>query len=236
MKKISSVIVIASLLFFSACNNSGKEKEESKKDSTPTVKAPEKPAPAPDVIVLVQHQVKSFDKWIPVFKADDSARKANGLTTVLVGKGLDNPNAVIVGMLASDVQKAKQFAAAPQLKDVMQKAGVVGAPTISYVTILRNDTTDIPQKDRVLVSHHVKDFDAWLKVYDGEGKDTRAANGLIDRGLGRGVDDPNTVYILFAISDMKKAKARSNSPEMKKLMTDAGVDSKPVMTFYKVVE
>lgn len=236
MKKISSVIVIASLLFFSACNNSGNEKEESKKDSTPTVKAPEKPAPAPDVIVLVQHQVKSFDKWIPVFKADDSARKANGLTTVLVGKGLDNPNAVIVGMLASDVQKAKQFAAAPQLKDVMQKAGVVGAPTISYVTILRNDTTDIPQKDRVLVSHHVKDFDAWLKVYDGEGKDTRAANGLIDRGLGRGVDDPNTVYILFAISDMKKAKARSNSPEMKKLMTDAGVDSKPVMTFYKVVE
>ena len=236
MKKISSIIVATMVIFFSSCNNSGKEKEEAKTtDTNTTAKAPEKPAFTPFNVMVIQHPVKNFDKWLPVYKGHDSVRNAYGLTQLSIGRGIDNANMVYIALRANDIQKAKEFAALPNLKETMQKAGVTAAPTISYLNVVRSDTTNIDQKERVMVAHHVKDFDTWLKVYDAEGKDTRAANGLIDRGLARGVDDPNMVYILFAISDMKKAKARFDSPELKKIMTDAGVDSKPDAHFFKVV-
>ena len=111
-----------------------------------------------------------------------------------------------------------------------------GAPTFSYIDVVRNDDTKIDQKERLMVVHKVKNYNAWLKVYDGEGKETRAANGLIDRGLGRGVNDSNMVYIVFAITDMAKAKARLSSPELKKIMTDAGVEGAPKSFFYRIVE
>lgn len=236
MKKLSGILGSAMVLFFISCNNSGKEKEQQQtKDTTTTVKAPEKPAFTPFTVMVVQHPVKNFDKWLPLYKGHDSVRKVYGLTELSVGRGLDNPNMVYVALKADDVQKAKQFAVLPNLKETMQKAGVSGPPVISYLNVVRDDSSTISQKERVLVTHHVKDFDAWLKVYDNEGKDTRAANGIIDRGIARGVDDPNTVYILFAISDMAKAKARFASPDLKKIMTDAGVDGPPTFNFYKVV-
>jgi hypothetical protein len=58
----------------------------------------------------------------------------------------------------------------------------------------------------------------------------------VDRGLGRSIDDPNMVYIIFAITDMAKAKARVGSPELKKLMKDAGVDGPPQIVYYKLVD
>lgn len=237
MKKMSSILAATVLLFFSSCGNKEKEKEkETTKDTTATtVQAPVKPESPPMYVVVVQHPVKSYEKWKPFFDGDDSNRKADGLTVLSVSRGLDNPNMIFIAMKADDVQKAKDFSQSPKLKEVMQKAGVTAAPTVSFLNVVRDDTTDIPQKERILVTHHVKDFDAWLKVYDAEGKDTRAANGLIDRGLARGVDDPNQVYILFAIGDMKKAQARFKSPEMKKIMTDAGVEGAPVVNMFKVV-
>ena len=84
-----------------------------------------------------------------------------------------------------------------------------------------------------MVVHHVKDFDAWLKVYDGEGKAKRMEEGFMDRGMARGVDDPNMVCLVFALMDMAKAKAAITSDAKKKLMTDAGVDSPPQIFFYK---
>ena len=61
----------------------------------------------------------------------------------------------------------------------------------------------------------------------------RSANGIVDRGMARNVDDPNTVTVLFAVTDMAKAKAHVASPELKKIMTDAGVDGPPTITWFK---
>ena len=78
----------------------------------------------------------------------------------------------------------------------------------------------------------MKNFDEWVKVFDGEGSQTRADNGLEDLALGRGIDDPNMVHIVFAVTDMAKAKARLANPALKKLMEDAGVVGAPTITFY----
>jgi hypothetical protein len=124
----------------------------------------------------------------------------------------------------------------PAFKAAVPKSGVISTPKLTYLHIIRNDTSNVPQDQRVSVTHHVKNFDAWLKVYDGESKDTRAANGTVDRAVARGIEDTNVVSVVFVITDMAKAKARVASPELKKLMPDAGVDGPPEIVWYQVVQ
>jgi hypothetical protein len=236
MKVISTVFIAVVVLIMTACNNQPKPAEVKPAEATPAQPATTKPAFTPYKAMMIQHTVKDFDKWYAAFNGHDSVRKAYGITESGVGRGLDNDKLVIVWSMTSDIQKAKDFAASPNLKDVMKKAGVTGAPSLSYIDVIRDDTSTIPQMERVMVTHHVKDFDTWLKGYEAEGLSARAANGLVDRGMARGIDDPNTVTLLFAITDMAKAKARVNSPELKKTMTDAGVDGPPQITWFKWVK
>lgn len=238
MKQIFAALSAVMLLVLSSCNSNDPVKEETKATAADTTTAAkvEPPSFKPFTVSLIRHTVKDFDKWLPVYRAHDSARKASGLTEITLGRGLENNNEVTVAFEVNDLQKAKDFNTSPGLKEAMQKGGVTSAPSIQYLRVVRNDTSNIETKDRVMISHHVKDFNAWLKVFDAEGKETRAANGLVDRGIARGIDDPNTVYVLFAISDLAKAKARLASPELKATMTAAGVDAAPSVDFYKLVK
>lgn len=237
MKKIPFLLSIALALFVVSCNNQPKPAEDKTAQPEP-VKAPEpKAAFTPYKAMMVEFTVKDFDKWAKAFAANDSLRKANGISESYAAHGsAENDKLVIVFNKVADMQKAKDFAGSQVREEAMKKAGVTGKATTTFVDVLRDDTSTIPQKERVMVTHHVKDFDTWLKAYDGEGKAAREANGLIDRGLTRGIDDPNTVSILFAISDEAKAKARIASPELKKLMTDAGVDGPPHIVYFKWVD
>lgn len=247
MKRISATFAAASMLLLFSCNNNPKEKTDTKMDdtavsatttTTPVAAEPvaKEPVFTPFKIFMVQHKVKNFDKWKVGYLAHDSMRTVYGISKFIMGRGMQDSNTVIVMDKMTDVQKAKDFAKMPGLKEAMMKAGVIGAPTFTYADVIRNDATPIAQKERVMVAHKVKDFDAWLKVYDAEGKATRAENGIMDRGMARGVDDANMVYLVFAITDMAKAKARMNSPEMKKVMTDAGVIGPPKVMFYRLVD
>lgn len=241
IKKISTSLMAASfaMLFFS-CNN-GEKQEEKKADETvkmDTAKMEEPAVPVfiPFKIVMIKHAVADFDKWKTAYLSHDSMRMAYGITHYRYGRGLDNPNMVVIMDKIADVQNAKDFTVLPNLKEAMQKAGVKGKPEFSFADVIWNEDKKIDQAERVMISHKVKDFEAWKKVYDAEGPAKRLENGLIDRGLARGVDDPNMVYIVFAISDMAKAKARINSEELKKLMTDAGVAGPPQIFYYKLVD
>ncbi len=57
---------------------------------------------------------------------------------------------------------------------------------------------------------------------------------MIDRGLARGIYDSNMIYIVFAITDIAKAKARIASPKLKKIMMDAGVQGPPKIYYYRL--
>lgn len=236
MKTVTLLLSSAMLLSLLACNNEPAKQEEAKSDTTVATKPPE-PAPfQPFKVIMIQHKVKDYSKWLTVYKADDSARMANGINQFVIGRDLADSNMVYVTDIISDVAKAKAFGSSAGLKAAMQKGGVISTPKVSFAELIRLDSSTIPQKERIMVAHHVKDFDAWLKVYDAEGKAARASNGMVDRAMARGVDDPNMVYLVFAITDMEKAKARGNSPEMKKIMEEAGVDSKPTITMYRIAD
>ena len=182
--------------------------------------------------VMIQHTVAAFPAWKEVYMADDSLRKVNGMFPMFVARLTEDTNTVIVMNKITDMQKAKDFANSEGLKKTMEKAGVNSLPVVSYLNVIRDDTSTISEHNRVMIVHKVKDFDAWLKVYDAEGVAKRAEYGIVDRGLARDSDYQNKVYIVFAVMDKEKAMARMQSEEMKKLMTDAGVEGPPSITFY----
>ena len=193
--------------------------------------APTQPSlEAPFDIVEIDQVVKDYGAWRPFFNSDTAERKASGLEDLVVSKNMDKPNDISVLLLASDMSRAKAFTTDPRLKDVMQKAGVVGKPEIFYWHVIRFNP-EAKGKQWVMVTHKVRDFDIWQKAFDAEGTAARAEHGLVDAVLARGVDDPNMVMIAMDLADMDKAKERIKDPALKKIMTDAGVTGAPKIIF-----
>ena len=211
MKRLTLLLATVIMLSIIACAPGGKP-EESVAPITPFK------------VFIIKHPVADYNAWKAVFMANDSMRRAQGIFVRAVGRGIDDPNIVIAIDSIADLQKAREYETSPEVLAAMTKSGVTAPPTLAFIDVIRNDATPIPQKERVIVAHRVKDFDTWLKVFDREGKATRAAHGIVDRGMGREVGDPNMIYLVFAITDMAKAKARMESEELKKLMTEAGVE------------
>jgi quinol monooxygenase YgiN len=186
---------------------------------------------APFDVMEISHTVKDYATWKKGFDADELNRKGAGLEFIVLSRSIENPNSVTVVLQATDLAKAKAFAASPKLKEVMEKNGVISKPVISYFKVIRFNP-DSKEKSWVVVTHKVKDFDTWLKVFDKEGTAARAAQGLIDVVLSRDIDDPSIVHLVFDIKDMAKAKASLFSEEKKKLMMSAGVVGPPKFEFF----
>ena len=230
---MSVLVIVFTVVFFSCKNNKAEKVEEvSTMEEVDTAST----AFMPFKVIVIKHDVADYNKWRLAYDAHDSVRKTYGISHFVIGRGMDNPNTIMVIDKMDDVNKAKDFSMLPSLKDAMKKAGVLNTPKFGFYEVIRNDDSKINLIDRLMVTHRVKDFDAWLKVYDEEGIVKRMEGGLIDRGMARNIDDPNIVTLVFAISDIDKAKALIKSEEQKKVMMDAGVEGVPEMFFYKLVE
>lgn len=190
---------------------------------------------APFNVLEITHTVKDYALWKKAFDADELNRKGSELEFIVLGRNAANPNSLNIVLSASDVAKAKAFTASPRLKEVMEKNGVVTKPDFNYYKVIRVNP-DSKETSWVQVTYKVKDFDAWLKVFDGEGSAKRATQGLIDVVLARGTDDPNIVHMVFDITDMAKAKASVTSEEKNKLRVSAGMIGSPKIEFYNSAE
>ncbi len=238
MKKKLFTIAVLSMVALAACTNSGKKPastantEETKMTSVETVKVSEF---QPFDVVVRSNTVKDYSQWRSIFDTDSLARKASGLELIVVGRGLEKNNDLVVVFKVADVQKAKAFFADPRFKPLMEKAGVIAMPNSEFFHVVRFNA-DSKENQWVTITHQVKDFDAWLKVFDEEGTATRATYGLVDVALARGIDNPNLVHIVFDIKDMAKAKARIGDPALQKLMMDAGVEGAPKIEFFSQAE
>ena len=84
------------------------------------------------------------------------------------------------------------------------------------------------------ISHSVKDYDAWKKVYD-ESNPVKLGGALFAR-LNRRIDDPNTVAAVCGFESVEKAEAFVNDPRLKAEMERAGVNSPPRIEMYEEVE
>ena len=237
MRKFKSVLpfalaVIIAAALFSCGGSSTKKTGDTTAKATDTAKkaAMATASSAPFDVVDVIHTVKDYAKWRPAFDADSVNRKAAGGQDLAVGRNVDSANSILVAVKVTDLAKAKAMLNDPKMKATMEKAGVIGKPDIQFYHMIR--MTGNPAKQFMVVNHKVKDFNAWLKVFDGEGAAKRASEGYTDRALGRGIDDTTMVHLVFSITDMAKAKAAIMSADKKKLMESAGVIGKPDIRFY----
>lgn len=236
MKKINLLIAFSITLVIMSCNNGNKATTavETTDSTTTAVAEPIETGPSlPMNMLVIYHGIKDYSLWRPGFDTDSAARQASGLSFISVEKSADKPNDIKMSFAAPDMAKAKSFMIDPRLKEVMGKLGVISKPIANFYSIIRYNTEN--QKTggaRLEIVHKVKDFDIWLKGYDAEGIATRSENGMNDLFLGRGVEDPNLVYVVFEVTDITKAKARIANPALKKIMVDAGVVGTPTITFY----
>ena len=211
-----------------------KDTSQVQKEDTPGKKA-EAGTKAMNVVV-VKHKIANYAKWKIGYDMHDSSRRAHGLTNYVIARGLANDsNTVLVVLKSADIVKAKEFASSAEVKDAMQKAGVKGPPSIAYEELVWNDDAKIDQTMRLMVTHKVKDFDAWKKQFD-DHKQARTDAGLVDRAVAYAAGDKQMVTLVFAVNDMTKAKAFINSKELKDKMTAAGVEGPPSFFFYNIVQ
>jgi hypothetical protein len=86
------------------------------------------------VTMFARHKVKDFTSWKATYDAFDEERKGMGVTGHGVYQAEGNPNDVTVRHDFRSMDAAKGFAGSARLKEVMQKAGVVGSPDIWFTT------------------------------------------------------------------------------------------------------
>lgn len=235
---IAAFAAAAGLLFLYSCNQSDEKKAYTPASDTSTAKKEMPPAPAamgPNSVMIIRHKVADYAKWKAGYDSHDSFRVANGLHNYVITRGIDDSSLVMVALRMDDVSKAKTFAASDDLKEKMKKVGVTGPPMIDYLEAVMNDTAAITQTIRVMIRSHVKDWDAWKKAYDSH-LQKRTEAGLTQRVLAHTAGDTHMVTLVFAVADLDKAKAFTNSQDLKDRMKEAGVDGPPDIYFYKVVQ
>lgn len=189
----------------------------------------------PQNMVVIMHKVANFEKWKSAYDEHDSARLASGIHNYVIARGADDSNVVMVALKVDDLTKAKAFAKDPGLKKAMQKGGVAGAPSISFVTMVFQDTANIGSVLRARTTYTVKDWDAWQKAFE-DGKQERLDNGITDRAYGHDADDDKKVTMVTAITDTAKAFAYYKSDALKQRRKAAGVVSEPQRFLYKIVQ
>lgn len=85
------------------------------------------------MIVIVQHRVRDFDAWRPVFEEHQPVREQYGCTGHLLYRGLDDPNELTIIMQYPSRQEAEGFANDPSLREAMERGGVESEPRVTMV-------------------------------------------------------------------------------------------------------
>lgn len=80
----------------------------------------------------IRHTVADFNKWMVVFNETEQMRNQAGSTSAHVFRNHINPNEVFVITDWNSKEHAQKFGQSPELKQAMERAGVIGVPEMSY--------------------------------------------------------------------------------------------------------
>lgn len=89
---------------------------------------------AAGVRLFVRHEVSDYAAWRKGYDAFDAIRRKMGVVAQSVYRSEDNPNDITVTHDFKTADEAKAFAASPELKEAMEKAGVTSAPQVWFTT------------------------------------------------------------------------------------------------------
>jgi hypothetical protein len=83
--------------------------------------------------VLVRHRVEDFDRWKPFFESHEGVRQEIGLRVAQLMRNADDPQEVLILFEASDLEKARGMTQSDELRQIMEKAGVLGRPSFDFL-------------------------------------------------------------------------------------------------------
>ena len=79
---------------------------------------------------------------------------------------------------------------------------------------------------KVIVQHHVVDYDRWLPVFQAHA-DIRRSHGATGHSVNREAKDPNTIVIVNDFATLEGAVAFTQDPSLPAAMAEGGVDGAP---------
>lgn len=88
---------------------------------------------------------------------------------------------------------------------------------------------------KVIVTHEVKDFASWKKVYDDDAPNRDKADMKVD-GVYTAVDNPNKVTIIGEFPNSGAVKDFMENPALKAAMEKGGVMGKPEVKVLKKIQ
>ncbi len=83
--------------------------------------------------VIMRHKVADYGRWKEAFDAHLNTRKAGGEIAARLLLSVEDPRDVTLVMDWDGLDRARKFAASDELKQTMQKAGVIGEPEIRFL-------------------------------------------------------------------------------------------------------
>lgn len=83
---------------------------------------------------IIRHEVGDYASWKRAFDGHADARARAGIIGHAVNRSEKNPNVVVIYLQAESLEPLRAFASSPDVKQVMQAAGVIGAPDITFVS------------------------------------------------------------------------------------------------------
>lgn len=79
-----------------------------------------------DYRLLISHRVKDYLEWKPHFDADAPNRASHDLSLIGIGRDFDDPAMIYIMFAYNDENKVEAFIHDEELKERMERAGVVG--------------------------------------------------------------------------------------------------------------
>ncbi|MDQ3256979.1 MAG: cyclase [Acidobacteriota bacterium] len=83
--------------------------------------------------LIVRHRAQDYAAWKTGYDAHEPSRAAAGLTEKHLLQDADDPNMVTLIFEAEDLKRAEEFSTSDDLREAMQKAGVVGKPDTYFL-------------------------------------------------------------------------------------------------------
>jgi hypothetical protein len=83
--------------------------------------------------ILVRHKVEDYAKWKPFFDGHRSTRQASGSTSEMLLRNAHDPHELLILLGWDTLEHAQQFVQSEDLRQVMQRAGVVDQPDIYFL-------------------------------------------------------------------------------------------------------
>lgn len=192
---------------------------------------PENAQPLPPAAVMVTHPVADFDQWKVGFDDHEPVRKASGMLGHHLNRAEHDPNLVSAYLAVGDVEATKAFADSPELGEKMQEVGVTGPPEMTWMTPVREAIVWDRELPAFMISHTVADFDSWIEAYDAA-DDLRTSHGIVGHAANRSMDDPSLAIVYHQAESFDELRRFLDLAELKAAMEQAGVTSKPEVSFH----